>query len=89
MFRVSLDYIFGIRPTCRGLLIDPVIPSTWDGFEAERVFRGRRYKIKVENPSGVESGVAAITVDGKSIKGNILPMVDKPECRIYVRMGKR
>jgi hypothetical protein len=30
-----------------------------------------------------------ITVDGKSIKGNILPMVDKPECRIYVRMGKR
>ena len=89
MFRVSFDYILGIRPTYSGLLVDPVIPSTWKGFRAERVFRGRRYKIKVENPDGVESGVSAITVDGKSIKGNILPMVDKPECRIYVRMGKR
>jgi hypothetical protein len=35
----------------------------------------------------------ALTINNPSStpdpKGNILPRVDKPECRIYVRMGKR
>jgi len=88
MFRVGFDYILGIRPTYRGLVIDPVIPSSWKSFKAERVFRGRRYIIAVENPEGVESGVALITVEGKPIAGQVLPEADTPECRVHVTMAK-
>ena len=88
MYRVSFDYILGIRPTYAGLLIDPVIPSAWSGFKAERVFRGMRYFIEVENPDGVESGVRSITVDGRPIEGNVLPVSTAPECRVRVVLGR-
>jgi len=88
MYRVSFDYILGIRPTYAGLLIDPVIPSSWPGFKAERVFRGTRYFIEVENPDGVESGVGSIAVDGHPIEGSILPISDAPESGVRVRLGR-
>jgi cellobiose phosphorylase len=89
MFRVAYDHILGIRPAYDGLMIDPVIPPWWMGFKAERVFRGTRYLITVENPGGVSSGIASITMDGRAIRGNILPPVSQTECRVYVRMRSR
>jgi cellobiose phosphorylase len=88
MYRVSFDYILGIRPTYQGLMIDPVIPPDWKGFKAERVFRGTLYKIEVKNPEGIESGVKSIIVDGQPIRGTVLPLSDKPTCQVVVRMGK-
>ncbi len=88
MFRVGFDYILGIRPVYDGLLIDPVIPSGWKGYKAERVFRGTRYLIEVENPDGIESGVTAIQVDGRPIFGRVLPVTGKAVCRVYVTMGR-
>jgi N,N'-diacetylchitobiose phosphorylase len=61
------QYILGIRPEMDGLRISPCIPSAWDGFTAQRMFRGTNYDITVENPNHVESGVTKITVDGKEI----------------------
>ncbi|MBO4393521.1 MAG: hypothetical protein J5800_04175 [Spirochaetales bacterium] len=52
----STHYILGIRPDYNGLVIDPCIPSSWDGFEVDRVFRGRKVHIKVENPSHIQKG---------------------------------
>ncbi len=88
MYRVSFDSILGIRPTYAGLLIDPVIPSSWPGFKAERVFRGTRYFIEVENPDSVESGVGSIAIDGHPIEGSILPISNAPESRVRVRLGR-
>jgi cellobiose phosphorylase len=66
------QHILGIRPTFRGLQIAPVIPATWAGFSATRVFRGVTYHIKVER-HGTGNHVA-MTVDGKPIDGNIVPL---------------
>ena len=49
-------YILGIRPDYDGLVIDPCIPASWDGFEADRVFRGRKIHIKVSNPHHIQKG---------------------------------
>lgn len=87
MYRIAIDYIIGIRPTYEGLEIDPVIPSVWKSFTSERIFRGKVYHITVENPSGVQSGVSSITVDGKKIDGNTLPIPEKPDCNVTVIMG--
>ncbi len=64
--------ILGIKPTLDGLQIDPCIPAGCRGFTAERVFRGARYRIRVENPDGVEHGVRLVTVDGREQRGTVL-----------------
>ena len=50
MFRDGLDYILGVRPTYDGLMIDPCIPDSWDGYKVTRRFRGATYEIEVTEP---------------------------------------
>ncbi len=88
MYRIFYDYITGIRPDYDGLIIDPVIPSWWDFIRVERVFRGTKYIIEVENPDCVQSGISCIMIDGKEIEGNKLPLTDKKICHVKVLMSK-
>jgi cellobiose phosphorylase len=88
LYRISFDYILGVRPTYQGLLIDPVIPSDWKSFKVQRVFRGTRYLIEVENPEGVEHGVKCITINGIVNKGKILPIIKDKLVSVKVLMGK-
>ena len=64
--------ILGIHPTLDGLEINPVLPSTWNGFEAVRIYRGVRYEISVKR-QGTGNQVS-LEVDGKSIPGTIIPL---------------
>lgn len=57
-------YMLGIRPQFDELIIDPCIPGEWNGFKAQRKWRGATYKIEVENPSHVMKGIKEISVDG-------------------------
>jgi len=88
MYRVAIDYLLGVRPTYWGLLIDPVVPDKWQEFSVERVFRGARYRISVQNPDGVENGVKEIRMDGRKIEGQVLPICSKEICQVDVVMGK-
>lgn len=82
------QYILGIRPDYDGLVVDPCIPSTLDGFTAKRDFRGVTYHITVENPNHVEKGVASMTVDGKEVAGNMIPLNHgKDSVQVKVVMG--
>ena len=82
------QYILGIRPDYDGLTVDPCIPSTLDGFEAKRDFRGVTYHISVRNPKHVEKGVASMTVDGVAVDGNTIPLpTGKTEVSVEVVMG--
>ena len=87
MYRISFDYILGVRATYNGLLIDPAIPSDWKSFKVERVYRGTKYIIEVENPEGVDNGVKSVYVDGKEINEQLLPVSDKKVCKVKVIMG--
>jgi cellobiose phosphorylase len=78
--------MLGIRSTYDGLMIDPAIPSHWKSFSAERVYRGTRFIINVENSEGSEKGVKRIEIDGKPISGNILPHTTKEVCKVKVIM---
>ncbi len=64
----SSQYILGIRAHFDSLIVDPCIPSHWQGFKAKRVFRGATYNIEVQNPNGVSAGIAKITVDGAEVE---------------------
>ncbi|SEG16335.1 cellobiose phosphorylase [Eubacterium ruminantium] len=69
------QYILGIIADWNGLKVDPSIPSSWDGFTAVRQFRGDTYEITIKNPDHVCKGVKSLTVDGKTVEGNVIPAV--------------
>ena len=69
----SVEGILGMRPTLHGLRIAPSIPKEWDGFEAEKDFRGCRLHIQVLNPGHVESGCRRLYVNGKEVEGDFIP----------------
>jgi N,N'-diacetylchitobiose phosphorylase len=68
------QYILGIRADYDGLVIDPCIPPEWEGFQATRDFRGKSFRIRVENPERVSQGVVSLTVNGAEIDGNLIPL---------------
>jgi len=67
------QYVLGIRADWHGLVVDPCIPADWKGFTATRRFRGQTLSITVENPKGVEKGVASLTLNGEALSGNVIP----------------
>ncbi len=75
-FYAVTQYILGIRPEYDGLLIDPCIPKVWNGFTVQRKFRNAVYKITVKNPEHVSKGIKEVSVDDKSLDGNILPVFE-------------
>ncbi|WP_312644653.1 GH36-type glycosyl hydrolase domain-containing protein [Hydrogenoanaerobacterium sp.] len=82
------QYILGIRPTFDGLCIDPCIPKTLSGFTVDRICRGVRYRITVDNSAGVQNGVRRLIADGIEVPYRIVPYaVHKKDCIITVIMG--
>ena len=82
------QYILGVIPDWDGLKIDPSIPHEWDGFTISRQFRGATYDVTVKNPNHVCKGVVSVTVDGKAIEGNVLPVfADGKNHAVEVVMG--
>ena len=73
LFRISTEWILGVRPEAEGLRIDPCIPSKWEGFRIVRQFRGTTFQISVENPRRVCRGVQQVWLDGKPLRGWLLP----------------
>lgn len=82
------QYILGIRPDFDGLVIDPCVPKDWKEFSVKRKFRGSMYKIVIKNPKGINKGVKNVTLDGKVISGNKIPLLnDGEEHIVEVVMG--
>ena len=80
--------ILGIKPTLDGLMVDPCLPHTLGGFSLTRRYRGATYRITVENPAQVEYGVKSVSVDGKAIEGQVLPLLPAgAACEARVVMG--
>jgi cellobiose phosphorylase len=87
-YQAATMYILGIRPTYRGLVVDPCIPVHWDNFSMQRQFRSAKYEITVTNPEHVQRGVKSVDVDGIRIAGNILPIfTDGSSHHVKVTMG--
>ncbi len=64
------QWILGIRPSFEGLEIRPVIPKSWRGFKATRMFRGVTYHITVTREG--EGNQAALRVNGVATEGAVV-----------------
>jgi cellobiose phosphorylase len=85
-FAIS-QHILGIRPGYDGLIIDPCIPASWDGFEIKRKYRETEYLIEVLNPNHVSKGVKELWIDDEKTEGQTVPLTEKKTCRVKVIMG--
>jgi cellobiose phosphorylase len=62
------QWILGIRPTLEGLSLQPVLPASWPGFTARRVYQGVQYHIQVERAEQV-----GMWVNGQPVPGCVIP----------------
>jgi cellobiose phosphorylase len=66
------EFILGIKPDYDGIRIDPCLPETASDYTVQRRFREADYTITI-HPNGSQKGVKAITLDGQSINGTVIP----------------
>ncbi len=69
----ATQYILGIRPTLRGMKVEPCIDPAWEGFLVHRRWRGKLLRIEVQNPCRKSCGVSSLIVNGGRIDGNVIP----------------
>jgi cyclic beta-1,2-glucan synthetase len=67
MYRAGLEWMLGCRLRGATLYLDPCIPKHWPGFRVSLRFGATRYEIGVENPDGVNRGLASLQLDGKAL----------------------
>ena len=75
--KALVNYVFGLIPEMEGLKISPCLPPSWKECGITKKFRGATYNIKYVNNG---TSVKEITVNGKKIEGDILPLVDAEVC---------
>ena len=71
-FYAITQYILGVRPDYRGLLIDPCIPNEWREFNFTRIFRGATYNIQIYNPHGISKGVGKVWMNDILLESNLI-----------------
>lgn len=82
------DWILGIRPDYKGLLVDPCIPKDWEDIIIKRLFRGSHYTISISNPNHKSKGIKEVTIDDVPSKTNLIPaFMDNKNHFINIKMG--
>jgi cellobiose phosphorylase len=72
------QWILGIRAEHDGLRVDPVLPADWGDFKVTRQFRGATFNITVRKAKGTTGRVARLSLDGRAVNGNLVPLPTRP-----------
>jgi len=90
MYRLGLEAILGFTKQGNTLLINPVIPPEWIGFEIRYQFGESVYQIKVVNPQHIACNVVKITLDGNLLDEKFISLVnDQLNHTVEVTMGQQ
>ncbi|MCL2641546.1 MAG: hypothetical protein FWD53_11920, partial [Phycisphaerales bacterium] len=63
--RNAFDGFLGFRPNLRYLVIDPVMPASWENSGGHAQLFGGKFTITIKNPNHVQCGVKQLLLDGK------------------------
>ncbi len=76
VYRLALENLLGFQLEGNQLTVKPCIPRGWPGFELTYRYRKSTYRIAVENPDGVETGVRSVSVNGNAVTGEAITLTD-------------
>jgi cyclic beta-1,2-glucan synthetase len=89
MYRAWIEEVLGLQVRAGQLWLDPVIPGSWPGFSLRYRYGEAVYAIEVENPAGVERGVAWVELDGQRLSsGQIRLEQGLVKHQVRVRLGE-
>ncbi|HEY5101913.1 MAG TPA: glucoamylase family protein [Steroidobacteraceae bacterium] len=71
LYRAGLEAVLGFKVHAATLVLAPCIPKLWPRFEIVFKYHATRYEITVENPDGVNRGVAHLELDGKPLQQGV------------------
>jgi cyclic beta-1,2-glucan synthetase len=90
LYRVALQDMLGLRVESRGgrdvIVIDPCVPKDWPGYEMTLRRDGGVWHIRVDNPRGVNRGVARVVVDGVDAPDLVVPLGAPGEHEVVVTL---
>jgi cyclic beta-1,2-glucan synthetase len=75
-YRVGLETLLGFTLEGDTLRILPAVPATWPEFRMRYRHRSARYEIAVHEPAAIGQRGARITLDGREIDGDTIPLAD-------------
>ena len=88
MQRVWVEEILGLKVRGDAMELDPVIPGHWPGFDLTYRHGDAVYEVRVNNPGGIEHGVAWVELDGQRLAGLAIPLERAAvKHRVVVQMG--
>ncbi len=88
LYRAGVESILGLRRHGAVFEIDPCIPSTWPEFTITWQIGATRYEIAAVNEHRRCRGVAAVTLDGRTVDAKAIPIVDDGRThRVRVELG--
>ncbi|MCA1554176.1 MAG: glycosyl transferase, partial [Chloroflexi bacterium] len=67
-YRIGLEHLLGVRRQGDALRVEPCIPRAWREYRVSYRFGASTYEITVQNPEGVNRGVADVEVDGAQVE---------------------
>jgi cellobiose phosphorylase len=70
----ATQYILGVQPDYCGLRIKPCLPADWKEVQVTRRFRDKIFNIIIRNPNGVQKGILTLTVNGRELPDNLIPI---------------
>ena len=87
-YRIAVESILGFTLAGTTLTIAPVIPASWPGFSLDYRHGTSLWRVTVENPAQVETGVTSVTVDGALAPDLRIHLVDDGATHdVLVRLG--
>lgn len=89
LYRLGLEAILGLRRQGDGIRVDPCIPKVWSTFLLTYRCGQTTYRIKVENPEGVNRGVRQVLLDHVAVDNGIIKWQDDGrEHQVLVLLGQ-
>ncbi|MGH7513798.1 MAG: GH36-type glycosyl hydrolase domain-containing protein [Gemmatimonadales bacterium] len=76
MYRVGLEAILGFTKRGESLSLDPRVPAGWEEFGIAYRHGRSTYEIRVEQPGAARKGNQRVTLDGRELEGETVPLTD-------------
>ncbi|WP_262965099.1 GH36-type glycosyl hydrolase domain-containing protein [Methylobacter psychrophilus] len=64
-YRAGTEWLLGLQIRGDKMIFDPCIPQAWRSYRIFYQHQNTRYEITIENPNGVEQGIARIKLDNE------------------------
>lgn len=78
MYRTILEDIMGFHLHGDYLIVNPVIPTSWEGFSLVYWHGSACYELHIENPQHVSKGVAFLELNQQKLPDNKIPLNKSP-----------